>query len=360
MSSVCLGCGASGSVKLVNQLEHRPFGDKLKNRAVKTGRISQMEVEILSSGIRAIPKYVCHKKNRADDSISSVTMQVAKRASVEKHELIKVAESVARAVVDINEKFKNEGKLREGETLIHHDIKPENIGKTKGGKFKLLDWGSATIVSKDTAIEGTRGATIPYLAPEGCSGSCNAEKLDSWALGATLFKYATNKSLLNRENIFSLLMSTALLQDESALKKQIDLDPITSKMRKSAITEFRENCFELMETPEIDSFIQMLIVRLLEINPEKRLSLQEVVTMIEAYKAKQAVKIPKTPTSVFSDSTSISPASLLERGSKLDDIREDEVEEDLEHPISLDLSLDQALEVDTDDECEVGSYSDSE
>jgi hypothetical protein len=34
-------------------------------------------------------------------------MQVAKRASVEKHELIKVAESVARAGVDINEKFKN-------------------------------------------------------------------------------------------------------------------------------------------------------------------------------------------------------------------------------------------------------------
>jgi serine/threonine protein kinase len=71
-------------------------------------------------------------------------------------------------------------------TLIHGDVKPDNIGIDEG-RFILLDFGIARPRAKFTA-EVTPTGSLRTRAPELLTGGgVHAEKTDVWALGATVF-----------------------------------------------------------------------------------------------------------------------------------------------------------------------------
>jgi serine/threonine protein kinase len=360
MDSVKLGKGAYGSVSLISQTEVRTKDgltfEKSKKRAVKVGRISDNELAVLQAGIKNIPKYVSHSTS---DSETMVTMQVAKKANIKKSDLLKVAEGVARAIVDLNTKFKSDGKLRGDERMIHHDIKPENIGMTKGGKIKLLDWGSAKIVSKDSMTNPLSGATSLYLPPEACTGASATEKNDSWALGATLFKYATGRALLARKNEFSFSFALGMLQSEEVLKSTLGEDCLAGAAavaRESAKKEFQANLMEIACDPEIDDKTSMLIIRLLDINPEARLSLEGALEMIDKFNTpvtpvKNTSPAPRAESGHTLSSVSISSAS--------NETEPNEVEEDLDYT-PVNFNLDDSIElseVKTAEDCGYGELS---
>ncbi len=72
-------------------------------------------------------------------------------------------------------------------SLVHGDIKPENIIKTK--VFKLVDFGSITEIFSSTNKAGTPS----YLAPERFEGAPINESTEIFAIGVTLYELLTGK-----------------------------------------------------------------------------------------------------------------------------------------------------------------------
>lgn len=83
--------------------------------------------------------------------------------------------------------------------IIHRDIKPENIMYDEpNDQFKLIDFGiSVSYASKRYYLDPNMACTISYRAPEAFLEQNYNEKVDIWALGATLYRQFTNKFLCN-------------------------------------------------------------------------------------------------------------------------------------------------------------------
>lgn len=83
-----------------------------------------------------------------------------------------------------------------GKTVVHRDIKPDNIGFTKDGDLKLLDMGLSKAIPKSEVhgavfeMTGETGSTR-YMAPEVAEGRPYNEKCDVYSYSMVLWEMAT-------------------------------------------------------------------------------------------------------------------------------------------------------------------------
>lgn len=75
-------------------------------------------------------------------------------------------------------------------SLIHRDIKPQNIFYLSNGTIKLGDFGIAT---NEKTVDGKIMGSVYYLAPEVCEGRPFSIRSDIYALGITFFQLLTGK-----------------------------------------------------------------------------------------------------------------------------------------------------------------------
>jgi len=73
-------------------------------------------------------------------------------------------------------------KLR---SLVHGDLKPQNVRITSSGAVKVLDFGIAKALSLSRKVTRNDFGTTPYLSPERLDGEVN-EYADMWAIGVML------------------------------------------------------------------------------------------------------------------------------------------------------------------------------
>ncbi|MDO4575014.1 MAG: serine/threonine-protein kinase [Planctomycetia bacterium] len=78
-------------------------------------------------------------------------------------------------------------------SLIHGDLKPENIILNKDGEVCIIDWDSMRISSEtenflDRTVTVESMGTPYYMAPEQCTGQKITEKTDVYALGTILYQ----------------------------------------------------------------------------------------------------------------------------------------------------------------------------
>jgi len=112
--------------------------------------------------------------------------------------------------------------------IVHRDLKPANLRLTPDGRLKILDFGLAQLISKDSDLETTltltqSGAvtgTLPYMAPEQLRGEAADARSDIWACGAVLYEMVTGHRPFPETN--GPLLIEAILNREPQLPSKIN------------------------------------------------------------------------------------------------------------------------------------------
>jgi serine/threonine protein kinase len=83
-----------------------------------------------------------------------------------------------------------EGLNHAHELTVHRDIKPENIYLTEDGKYKVMDFGIARVLSTSQRTQtGAASGTAYYMAPEQLKGAKNIDaRADQYALAVLTYE----------------------------------------------------------------------------------------------------------------------------------------------------------------------------
>ncbi|XP_063762658.1 calcium/calmodulin-dependent protein kinase kinase 1b isoform X2 [Eleginops maclovinus] len=133
--------------------------------------------------------------------------------------------------------------------IIHRDIKPSNLLLGDDGHVKIADFGvSNEFEGTDAHLSCTAG-TPAFMAPEMVTEhelSFSGKALDVWAMGVTLYCFVFGKCPFYDENIISLY----------------------SKIKHKPVA--------FPETPSVSDVLKGLIERMLDKNPETRITIPEI------------------------------------------------------------------------------------
>ncbi|XP_053775303.1 PAS domain-containing serine/threonine-protein kinase isoform X2 [Desmodus rotundus] len=147
------------------------------------------------------------------------------------------------------------GYLR-SKSILHRDIKDENVVIAEDFTIKLIDFGSAAYLEKGKLFYTFCG-TIEYCAPEVLMGNpYEGPELEMWSLGVTLY------TLIFEENPFCEL--------EETMEAVLNPPYLVSEERQveSGLKMWMQFCCYLMK----------LIAGLLQPVPEQRVTLEKLVT----------------------------------------------------------------------------------
>jgi serine/threonine-protein kinase len=71
--------------------------------------------------------------------------------------------------------------------IVHRDVKPDNLFRTRAGDTRVLDFGLAQAQGSQAEYGGPGLGTIGYAAPEQVAGDEVDARADVWGAGATLY-----------------------------------------------------------------------------------------------------------------------------------------------------------------------------
>ena len=132
--------------------------------------------------------------------------------------------------------------LLHAQRLLHRDISPRNVRRTRSGRCKLLDFGALASFGVPSNLAGT----LPFLSPEAWQGAVLDQRSDLYSLGALAHWLLTG-------SVYSSVHQTLLID---APRRDL---------------------------PEIPSALKALVMSLLESDPAKRpTSAAEVILRLNA------------------------------------------------------------------------------
>ncbi|KAK9160754.1 hypothetical protein Syun_007095 [Stephania yunnanensis] len=165
--------------------------------------------------------------------------------------------------------------------VSHRDIKPHNLLLDLQGNLKVSDFGLSALHSDDNEIMlRTSCGTPAYAAPElfGRKGY-NGPKADAWSCGIILYVLLAGYVPFDDSNL--------TLMFRKMRKKEFDFPPWISKAARRVIS------------------------RLLDPNPDKRMSIEEVTGIVWLRRSTSACEFTSSRSSSSSSSSSSSIASLI-------------------------------------------------
>ena len=106
--------------------------------------------------------------------------------------------------------------------IVHRDLKPGNLQLTPDGLLKILDFGLARLVPRETApgeetaptqtAVGKVAGTLLYMSPEQLRGRGVDARTDLYAAGAVLYEMATGRRLFSKPS--SAELTEAILNED--------------------------------------------------------------------------------------------------------------------------------------------------
>ncbi|MBD3346456.1 MAG: protein kinase [Chitinivibrionales bacterium] len=98
--------------------------------------------------------------------------------------------------------------------IIHRDIKPANIMIDKSGYIRIMDFGIAYLVNKDSiTVTGTFVGSPSYISPEQAEGKKVDGKTDVFSLASLIYECLAGKQPFERDNSHAVIR--AIIDDES-------------------------------------------------------------------------------------------------------------------------------------------------
>lgn len=181
----------------------------------------------------------------------TLAIELQKRSITDKKAVIR---EIAKLVADLH----NQG-------VAHGDIKPENI-VVCNGKYKLIDFGLSKFHTTSTT---SRSGTTNYMAPEVVKGErYNPFAADVWSLGLIFYEIICGSSIWSK---------FITLQQHDDIKEYIELHPSnsptdTGKMIARIATTRSMSVPKYVEEKAAD-----LLLRMLKVEPDKRLTMNDVL-----------------------------------------------------------------------------------
>lgn len=175
--------------------------------------------------------------------------------------VVKIVAQTARALANAH-----------GASIIHRDIKPDNIMVRGDGYVKVLDFGLARLNSQnlaDSTAETAFGTapgvilgTVAYMSPEQARGESTSGATDVFSLGIVLYELLTGHHPFSADSQIGLLHSI------------VSHDPVPPA---------RLN-------PEVPAGIEALVMRMLEKDSSVRPAAAEVEAVLSAASGRSAVQ----------------------------------------------------------------------
>jgi [calcium/calmodulin-dependent protein kinase] kinase len=132
--------------------------------------------------------------------------------------------------------------------VVHRDIKPDNLLLTEGDVLKIVDFGVSEMFEKTSDMRTAKSAGSPaFMPPELCvakHGDISGKAADIWSMGVSLYCLRFGKIPFERPGVLELY-------------EAIKHDPI----------DF---------TPDDDPQFVDLMMRILEKDPQKRITIKEL------------------------------------------------------------------------------------
>lgn len=156
------------------------------------------------------------------------------------------------------------------EGFMHRDIKPSNILINANGEIFLSDFGLCRKKTQNTRYSQNVVA-LPYRAPEIFSGIYD-EKVDIWALGCLLFELCTC------EILFTPKPTDIEMAKEIAKACKVPIECIIKPKdgQQEINANVNECTIERIKCPECSECLDLLS-KMLVINPEKRISIADIM-----------------------------------------------------------------------------------
>ena len=108
---------------------------------------------------------------------------IRRRHRMTSDEIVKVTIKIAEAL-----------QCAHASSIIHRDIKPQNVLVTPKGEVKVTDFGIAKFVKAATVTEHKEAmGSVHYLSPEQARGMRVDERSDLYSLGVTMYEMATGR-----------------------------------------------------------------------------------------------------------------------------------------------------------------------
>ena len=158
---------------------------------------------------------------------------------LEEIRLIEYSRQLASALQHMHEK-----------RIIHRDLKPANILIFSDGTLKLGDLGLGRYMSDETFKAFSKVGTPLYMSPEVIRNDGYDFKSDVWSLGCVIYELVTFKSPFRTD-------------------EKISLYDLFTKINKGDYPKIIDDKY--------GPFIKDLIEKMLKVNPEERVSLEEVL-----------------------------------------------------------------------------------
>uniref|UniRef100_A0A1A8U007 calcium/calmodulin-dependent protein kinase n=2 Tax=Nothobranchius TaxID=28779 RepID=A0A1A8U007_NOTFU len=133
--------------------------------------------------------------------------------------------------------------------IVHRDIKPSNLLLGDDGHVKIADFGVSNQFEGNDALLSSTAGTPAFMAPETLSEkrkSFSGKALDVWAMGITLYCFVFGKCPFIDEYILAL----------------------HNKIKTRHV--------DFPETPKVSEELQTLILRMLDKNPDTRITIPEI------------------------------------------------------------------------------------
>ena len=178
-------------------------------------------------------------------------------------------------------------KILHDKGLLHNDIKPDNIVISGQGKTKICDMGN-TDKESNLKFAGTNG----YFSPQVLMGEKMTKKDDMWSLGIIYLELFHKKTGMFYCKTEETIEKAGPIILEYILKKfynikQFDLEVnsvntnyqiICNQIKENNFTEFEYQFKpELLEVDGLNNEDKELIKKLLELNPEKRMNVDDFI-----------------------------------------------------------------------------------